>query len=139
MQSSNESNRVQHHAPGCDGLTDDLATLEQVGQSFVVTITPTELSGTTATRLIEHLFTHMQTHGGRHFILDLQNVRYMDSACVGALVELLNRMQKRDGRIALTNAAQSVECLFKLTRLDRVFPLCRDVMVALAVVERGSI
>ncbi|MCK4873402.1 MAG: STAS domain-containing protein [Phycisphaerales bacterium] len=115
-----------------------LATLDQVGQATVATVTSTELSGTMAMHLIEELFEHLQTSGSRHFVLDLQNVRYMDSACVGALVELLNKMQRLDGRIAIVNAAQSVEYLFKLTRLDRVFPLCRDVITALAVVERGS-
>jgi len=34
------------------------------------------------------------------------------------------------------NAAANVEYLFKLTRLDRVFPICRDVMKAIEVVER---
>ncbi|HEB60995.1 MAG TPA: anti-sigma factor antagonist [Phycisphaeraceae bacterium] len=114
-----------------------LATIDQMGQTIIATLTPTELSGTMATQLILDLFREIETRGGRHFVLDLQNVRYMDSACVGALVELLNKIQKRDGRIALVNAAQSVEYLFKLTRLDRVFPLCRDVMSALNAVERG--
>lgn len=115
-----------------------VAAVETVGQTAVATLTPTELSGMMATRLVEELFEYVERGNCRHFVLDLQNVQYMDSACVGALVELLNRLQKRDGRIALVNAARSVEYLFKLTRLDRVFPLCRDVMGALKTVERGG-
>ncbi|MFG0252121.1 MAG: STAS domain-containing protein [Phycisphaerales bacterium JB038] len=126
------------NTPG-DGFGEaPVAEAEAVGQTAVATLTPTELSGMTATRLVEELFEYVETQGCRHFVLDLQNVQYMDSACVGALVELLNRLQKRDGRIALVNAARSVEYLFKLTRLDRVFPMCRDVMSALQIVERGS-
>jgi anti-sigma B factor antagonist len=115
-----------------------VAAVETVGQTAVATLTPTELSGMMATRLVEELYEYVEAGGCRHFVLDLQNVQYMDSTCVGALVELLNRLQKRDGRIALVNAARSVEYLFKLTRLDRVFPMCKDVMSALRMVERGS-
>jgi len=62
----------------------------------------------------------------------------MDSACIGVLVELLTRLQKAGGRVALVNAAANVECLFKLTRLDRLFPICRDVMRAIEAVERHA-
>ena len=62
----------------------------------------------------------------------------MDSACLGALVELLTNMQSRGGRIALVNAGRNVEYLFRLTQLDRLFPICRDVMMAIEAVERGA-
>ena len=76
--------------------------------------------------------------GVRHVVLDLQNVQYMDSMCVGVLVELLTTLKEAGGRIALVNASTNVEYLFKLTRLDRVFPICRDVMKAIEAVERGG-
>ncbi len=60
----------------------------------------------------------------------------MDSGCVGVLVDLLTRLHNAGGRIALANTAHNVEYLFKLTRLDRLFPICRDVMKAIEVVER---
>jgi anti-sigma B factor antagonist len=71
-------------------------------------------------------------------VFDLQNVKHMDSSCVGAMVEMLTRLQRSGGAIALVNAAQSVEYLFRLTRLDRLFPICRDVMTAIQAVERAS-
>jgi len=33
----------------------------------------------------------------RHVVLDLQNVQYMDSMCVGVLVELLTTLKERAG------------------------------------------
>ena len=71
----------------------------------------------------------------RHIVLDLQNVQFMDSACLGCLVEALNLMAASGGKIALANADHSVASLFRLTRLDRVFPICPDVMSALEAVE----
>ena len=60
----------------------------------------------------------------------------MDSACLGCLVEALNRMAKSGGKIALANTAGSVQSLFRMTQLDRVFPICADVMAALTAVEK---
>ena len=54
------------------------------------------------------------------------------------LVELLTTLKEAGGRIALVNASANVEYLFKLTRLDRVFPICRDVMKAIEAVERDG-
>jgi anti-anti-sigma factor len=58
--------------------------------------------------------------------------------CIGVLVELLTTLKEAGGRIALVNASTNVEYLFKLTRLDRVFPICRDVMKAIEAVERDG-
>ena len=60
----------------------------------------------------------------------------MDSACLGCLVEALNRLAARGGRIALANGNHSVQYLFRLTRLDRVFAICPDVMTALQQMQQ---
>ena len=127
--------------------TDALATYDRLGQTLVATPIPPTLSGPDAGALATELCEKIhQGHaeggdpssGIRHIVMDLQNVQYMDSMCVGVLVELLTTLKEGGGRIALVNAAANVEYLFKLTRLDRVFPICRDVMKAIEVVERES-
>lgn len=125
-----------------------LATYDRLGQTLVATPTVSTLSGPDAAALASGLCEQIhdahhapdsETKGTvRHIVLDLQNVQYMDSMCVGVLVELLTTLKDAGGRIALVNAAANVEYLFKLTRLDRVFPICRDVMKAIEVVERGG-
>ena len=131
-----------------------LATYETLGQTLVVTVIAEVLSGTDARTLIRDISSRSAYAGEvpdkppamsgsespslpRHFVLDLQNVEYMDSACLGAMVELLTAMQGRGGHIALANAGRNVEYLFRLTQLDRLFPICRDVMQAMDAVERG--
>lgn len=117
----------------------DLATFDRFGVTIVATLQERTLSGNEAAALVVALTDRLTEPGqmpARHVVLDLQNVEYMDSACIGVLVELLTRLQKAGGRVALVNAAANVECLFKLTRLDRLFPICRDVMRAIEAVER---
>ncbi len=115
-----------------------LATLELLGKTAIATVTVNELTGANASRLVGDLLNEFAEARVRHFVFDLQNVTYMDSACIGVMVELLTRIQTAGGRIALVNAGQSVSYLFKLTRLDRLFPICRDVMQAISAVERGG-
>ena len=47
-------------------------------------------------------------------------------------------MAKTAGKIALANTANSVQYLFRMTQLDRLFPICADVMAAITAVERVS-
>lgn len=121
-----------------------IAKFDQLGQTLVATLTVGTLSGADSGDLAGLLTERIAMSGDadhpavRHVVLDLQNVQYMDSMCIGVLVELLTRLREGGGRIALVNTAHNVEYLFKLTRLDRVFPICRDVMKAIEVVERAA-
>lgn len=134
-----------HISPECE-----MARYETLGQTLITTIVSQTLSGIEAERLVEDLAARFNGEiapiagvGGaitrpRHLVLDLQNVEYMDSGAIGALVSLLTQLHKVGGRIALVNTQRNVQFLFKLTRLDRLFPICNDVMRAIEVVERGS-
>lgn len=123
-----------------------VATYDRLGVTLVGTPIQPALSGQDAARLagelcqrIHEAYNDPKSTGGiKHVVLDLQNVQYMDSMCVGVLVELLTTLKEAGGRIALVNASSNVEYLFKLTRLDRVFPICRDVMKAIETVERQA-
>lgn len=117
---------------------DQMAALERLGQTAVATVTVSELTGPMATWLMADLLDEIAASPVRHLVLDLQNVTYMDSSCLGALVQILTKLQESGGRIALVNAGHSVTYLFQLTRLDRLFPICRDVMTAISAVERAG-
>lgn len=122
----------------------ELATFDRLGQTMVTTIIVQSLSGPDATELAAEIGARMfllnKDESGqtlvRHVVLDFQGVQYIDSMCIGVLVELLGKLKESGGRIALVNTEHNLECLFKLTRLDRVFPMCRDVMKAIEAVER---
>ena len=84
------------------------------------------------------LFESVSRSGARHFVLDVQNLEFMDSACLGCLVKALNHAAAAGGRIALANADAGIQGLFRTTSLDRRFPIYHDVPSALANVERGT-
>ncbi|ESR27170.1 Anti-sigma F factor antagonist (spoIIAA-2) [Lutibaculum baratangense AMV1] len=76
---------------------------------------------TELTRLIED--------GHQQVVLDLSKVEFVDSSGLGAIVATLKRIGPR-GSLAVAGATGAVERLFKLTRMDKVFPLHEDVDAA---------
>ena len=55
------------------------------------------------------------------FILDFQNVDYVDSAGLGALVTFYKSQSGRD--VVFQNVNDRVKKLFRITRLDSIFSL----------------
>ena len=127
---------AQNAAAGRRTTRTRIAEIENMGTSAVATLTVTELTQEKGVEMLSDLLEELSASGAKHFVLDIQNVQFMDSACLGCLVEALNRLAKSGGKIALANTANSVQYLFRMTQLDRVFPICADVMAALSAVER---
>ncbi len=116
----------------------DIAEIELMGQVAVATFTVSELTQDQGVEHLAELLQVLNESGAKHYVLDIQNIQFMDSMCLGCLVESLNVMGQTGGRIALANGEQTVQQLFRITRLDRVFPICRDVMAAINAVEREA-
>lgn len=117
-------------------VPDLLVTVECLGQTLVATVIEPDLTGPRVAELSHQIRVAVAKRGpGKNLVVDLQNVEHLDSTCLGLLVELLSAVQSRGGRIAVVSAAHRVEALFKLTRLDKVFPIQRDVLMAVRLVE----
>jgi anti-sigma B factor antagonist len=115
-----------------------IATVDHFGPTAVATLTVTALARSEGVAGLMGLFETVSRSGARHFVLDIQNLEYMDSVCLGCLVKALNHATADGGRIALANAEAGIQSLFRMTSLDRLFPICHDVPSALANVERGA-
>lgn len=63
-------------------------------------------------------------------LVDLQNVKYMDSSGVATLVEALQQVGKYKGRLMLANLRDAVKDVFELSRLDKVFDIYPDLKAA---------
>jgi anti-sigma B factor antagonist len=56
-------------------------------------------------------------------IVDLTNVKYMDSTGLGVLVGSLKKAYDEEGDIRLINPSAEVRMLMELTRVDKVFQI----------------
>lgn len=74
----------------------------------------------------------LSTQGGRHFVVDLSGVDFLDSAGMAALVSLLKHARQVGGDVHLVwPASDAARRILHLTRFDRVFKMHDNVDEAL--------
>ncbi len=59
----------------------------------------------------------------KKYIMDFQEVTYLNSIGVGAVAAALKKAKKFQGNIKLINVSPSVQELFEMTRLTKVFEI----------------
>lgn len=68
----------------------------------------------------------------QRIVVDLSDVRYMDSSGVGTIVEAKRRADKHGNRIILAGLQARVRSVFEITQLDKFFTITASVEEALA-------
>jgi anti-sigma B factor antagonist len=61
--------------------------------------------------------------GGRDIVVDLTKTTFIDSTALSVLVEATKRLRPEGGRLALVCVDQNLVKIFRITALDRLFPL----------------
>ncbi len=100
--------------------------LEQTGQVILVRIHEADVSHLHMQELVEECLERMRYHNARHVIMDMTDVEFLSSACLGPLVQLLQDLEHVRGRVALAQCRDNVAFLFKVTRLDSVIGIYED-------------
>ena len=59
-------------------------------------------------------------------IINLDQVSYIDSSGVGALIASHTELYKKNGMLCILNAKDAVEKVFEFTRLNKFFKLYKD-------------
>ncbi|WP_199248542.1 STAS domain-containing protein [[Phormidium] sp. ETS-05] len=59
-------------------------------------------------------------------LIDLQEVTFIDSSGLGALVSALKMVRTRGGKLFICSINDQVRMLFELTSMDRVFKVYKD-------------
>ncbi len=129
------ASRSDKHA-WAPNVSKSIATIDRIGPTAVATLTVTALATSHGVGMLMELFDEVSQSGARSLVLDLQNLEFMDSVCLGCLVQALNHAVQDGGRIALVNTDSNVQELFRITQLSRLFPVCHDVPSALTAIER---
>jgi len=69
--------------------------------------------------------------GSQNLLVDMQNVRFIDSSGLGALVSGFKNATSSHGSLRLASLQPQVKSMFELTRLHRVFEIFQTVADAL--------
>jgi anti-sigma B factor antagonist len=78
------------------------------------------------------LLKYIEDNKPQRLILNLGDVPYMDSSAIAVLVEALQKMRKRGGKVFLTNLQPRVKGLLEIARLDTIFGVVPSEAEALA-------
>ena len=65
----------------------------------------------------------LSEHKQRKIIIDLQDVPFIDSSGLAALVSGLRLARENEGDIVLSGAQSQAQIVFRLTMLDRIFTI----------------
>ncbi len=62
-------------------------------------------------------------HGHNQILVDLQNVIFIDSSGLGALVYGLREARRSNGSIRVSGLSEHVSSMFTVTRLNKIFEI----------------
>lgn len=113
-------------------MPDPSYEIERAGHAVVVRFQAAEVSHILMQELCQDLGEKLRFDNLHHFVLDLSEVRFLPSACLGAMVDFVRELEHVRGRLVLAGCSENVAFIFRVTRLDTVFPLYDDVEDALA-------
>jgi anti-sigma B factor antagonist len=95
---------------------------EQIQNTFVIHINEERLDAHNSSDLkleVQKLF----EAGKLHLLIDMKDVRFIDSSGLGALVSGFKNATSAQGTLKLSSLQPQVKSMFELTRLHRVFEI----------------
>lgn len=84
------------------------------------------------------LFEEHITAASPSLVLDAGELKYLDSAGLGALVSGLMRSREYAGQLVVCNLQSEVQGIFQLTRMDQLFHIYPDADAAVVALEVGA-
>ena len=107
-------------------MTDE-TQFRQTGHVVVVTLAGPDVSGLQMAELVNEMTQRIRCDNTQFFVLDMNEIRFLDSSAIGALVGFLLDLEHVRGGLALARCQSNVEFLFKATRLDTIVRLFDEV------------
>ena len=99
--------------------------LEKMNGCSVLFIHEERIDAHNSGELKEYIL-HLIEQGENTIIVQLEQVRFIDSSGLGALLSGYKNTADKSGKLALSNVQPQVLSMFELTRLNRVFEIYAD-------------
>lgn len=64
--------------------------------------------------------------GATKFVFDASKLSFVDSMGLGAMISLLRRVREKKGDIKTFGLNREVKEIFEITRLNKLFDVCKD-------------
>jgi anti-sigma B factor antagonist len=87
---------------------------------------------------LKDIVTEMIARKIREFVINLENVDYIDSSGIGALLTVHAELKKRGLALRFASVKGSVKRVIELTKLIGYLPICAGVKEALAQIRAAA-
>lgn len=109
---------------------------EEVGDVLVVSVLDARIDAAVAVRFKNRMM-ELATTPSERVVLDLSHVEFLDSSGLGAVVGAMKQLG-RARRLDLSGLTPTVEKVFRITRMDRVFRIFPDAASAIEDIADAS-
>jgi anti-sigma B factor antagonist len=75
-------------------------------------------------------FNEQMENGCLHFVLDLSDLKHINSSGIGVFIALLTKARKKDGDVAIVNPSAYIRNLLMITKLNSIFQIFENVDIA---------
>ena len=106
-------------------------TIRAIGDATVVDVRGKIEIGDECAALHELIIKQLG-EGHKRIILNLADVKYIDSSGLGVLVSAFTTMRKQGGELKLVNLTKNVHDLMQITKLYTIFDIKNDEAAALS-------
>lgn len=76
-------------------------------------------------------FNEQMEDGFLHFILDLSDLKHINSSGLGVFITLLTKARKKDGDVVIVNPSANIRSLLLITKLNSIFQIFDSVEAAM--------
>ncbi len=96
---------------------------------LVVTLSGDLIGEENGTEIIDQL-EGFNEQGKLNAIIDISDVRYINSSGIGVLITLLTKVRNKEGELCLINPSESVQKLLIITKLQAIFKVFNSISEA---------
>lgn len=76
--------------------------------------------------------------GEKKFVLNLEELHYMNSSGLGVIINFLTKTRNKDGEIIICNVSEKIKDLLVITKLHQVFNVVDSIEDAEASIEKSN-
>lgn len=85
--------------------------------------------------IAEQLFSLVDRDGRRKLLLNFSNVEYLSSAALGKLINLHNKLDAQQGKLAMCSVFAQILEVLAVTKFDKIFKIFPDEDAAIASLQ----
>ncbi len=102
-------------------------SVDYTQEAVVITLADEKILQTAEIIALENsILPVIEGKGAVKVVMNFTNVQFLSSSVLGLLIRISKKIYEQDGQLRLCNINSKIFSIFKITRLDKVFDICKD-------------